>query len=142
MIQETPDSDSTANDISGNTVRASQSDGIQIQGDDNTIASNTVYDNGGYGIYLCGNATTPAACVAPGTASIASGNDVRGNMFEGNNEMGNVEDKGTDNDVVLETTTDEEGMQAPDSSAPWKGGSNYVMPLFLGVVATIVGALV
>jgi hypothetical protein len=143
VIQETPESDATANDISDNVVTASQSDVIQIQGDDNTIASNTVYDNSGFGIHLCGNATTPTACVAPGGSSIASGNDVRGNKFDGKNELGNVQDVGADNDVILEKTADEdEGTKASDSSAPWEGSWTSSTSLLLGVMATIVGTLI
>lgn len=79
-----------------------------------------VSNNGGYGIYLCGNATTPTACVAPGVEAIASSNEVRENIFE-SNALGDVEDKGTGKDLTAEEEV-EQSTKAPDSGAAQKGG--------------------
>jgi hypothetical protein len=83
IIQETAESLSVANVLTGNTVSGSGSDGIQVQGDDNLVQANRIWNNGGYGIHLCGTESAPA-CVVPGTGATASGNVVRANQLDGN----------------------------------------------------------
>lgn len=83
IIQETAESLSVGNVLIGNTVSGSGSDGIQVQGDDNLVQANRIWNNGGYGIHLCG-AGPALACVAPGTGATASGNTVRANQLDGN----------------------------------------------------------
>jgi parallel beta-helix repeat protein len=97
IIQETSDSLSVHNMIKGNTVVGSASDGIQVQGDNNTIQENTVSMNGGYGIHFCGGDSNPP-CVPPGETSHAAFNSATGNFFW-DNDMGGeyAQDQGADN---------------------------------------------
>ena len=64
IIQETDTSNNSGNIISKNRVSHSGSDGIQIQGDNNTVIKNTVDDSGGADIKLCGIAAV-GDCVKP-----------------------------------------------------------------------------
>lgn len=135
VIQETADSFSSLNTIDANIVRNSGTDGIQIQGDKNAITNNQISGSGGYGLYLCGNATdchTDApACVAPGTQAIASYNTVRGDsdMFE-DNALAHLVDKGRYNDVVLES----------DGSSSGAGKRAWTVSAVLGTI--IIGTIV
>ncbi|MDT8304357.1 MAG: right-handed parallel beta-helix repeat-containing protein, partial [Anaerolineae bacterium] len=94
---ETAESLSVANVLTGNTVSGSGSDGIQVQGDDNLVQANRIWNNGGYGIHLCSTESAPA-CVAPGTGATASGNTVRANQLDGN-AMGAIGDFGEANEL-------------------------------------------
>jgi parallel beta-helix repeat protein len=84
--------------IKGNTVVGSASDGIQVQGNNNTLQDNTVSMNGGYGIHFCGGPDSNPPCVAPGESSHAASNSAVGNFFW-DNAMGGeyAQDQGTDN---------------------------------------------
>ena len=97
VIQETATSLSTDNKILLNVVSASQSDGIQIQGDNNGVFYNFVENNQGAGIKLCGPASSPT-CVAPGATATASYNLVLENHVI-NNTGGNIVDDGSNNIV-------------------------------------------
>lgn len=99
VIQETASSSSVDNIISMNEVQGSGSDGIQIQGDNNTVTGNEVEENCGVGIQLCGPASAPV-CVAPGSSSTTSGNIVKNNEIEENAGGGIVAD-GIDNIVMV-----------------------------------------
>lgn len=94
IIQENAISDATRNRIVDNIVRNSGGDGIQIQGDSNTLAGNTVIHSGGAGIRLCG----AGDCVAPGAAAIANDNRLSRNRLE-NNAAGDSVDNGAGNTV-------------------------------------------
>jgi len=95
IIQESASSVSVDNVLKDNTVAGSGSDGIQVQGDDNLIQANRVWNNGDYGIHLCGPASSPL-CVAPGTGATASGNVVQANQLR-DNALGALADFGEDN---------------------------------------------
>ncbi len=97
IIQEPPATNqlSVDNVILGNTVTGSTSDGIQIQGDDNSVVKNNVSNNDGAGIRLCGPSSSPL-CVAPGATASADGNSVTKNTGN-NNAGGDIPDFGMDN---------------------------------------------
>jgi len=97
VIQENATSLSVDNMIIGNEVSGSDSDGIQIQGDNNTVINNEVEENQGAGIRLCGPSSIPA-CVAPGGLATASDNVVSKNESE-ENAGGDILDFGTNNTV-------------------------------------------
>lgn len=97
IIQETAESLSVANVIIGNRVSGSGSDGIQVQGDENLVQANRIWNNGGYGIHLCGAESAPA-CVAPGAGATASGNVVRANQLDANT-LGAIGDFGEANEL-------------------------------------------
>lgn len=67
------------NEIRDNIIMKNLDDGIHIQGDFNTIANNTIINNGGYGIYLCGS--TGSDCYPPGANAESEGNIVSGNII-------------------------------------------------------------
>lgn len=92
IIQETTTSQSTRNVVSGNTITRSGGDGIQIQGDGNTITKNTVNDSTAAGIRLCG----AEDCVPPGASAVANDNEVVKNMLSGN-KGGDIVDHGAGN---------------------------------------------
>lgn len=102
IIQESADSDNTANVVSKNTVSNSGNDGIQIQGDNNIVYKNKVKNNLGAAIKLCGEPGDDVSvgdgdCVAPfDNWAIASGNKVFKNKFS-NNGIDAVVDNGIDN---------------------------------------------
>jgi len=96
IIQETPDTLSRDNIIANNSVTASGRDGIQIQGDANSISRNKVTGNAGAGIRLCGPTSVPE-CAAPGTTATASDNIVTRNKNLKGNVEGAVLDYGVDN---------------------------------------------
>jgi parallel beta-helix repeat protein len=85
------------NEITKNEVSGSGTDGIQIQGDNNTVLKNDVHDNAGVGIKLCGPSSSPA-CVAPGGSASADDNTVTKNKLA-NNAGGSVVDDGVNNTV-------------------------------------------
>lgn len=60
--------------------------------------ANEVEENGGAGIKLCGPSSMPV-CVAPGSASTASGNIVKNNKSE-DNAGGGIVDDGVDDFVI------------------------------------------
>jgi hypothetical protein len=95
VIQESETSLSVQNIIKSNTVSGSAGDGIQIQGDYNLAQANRLWNNGGYGIHLCGP-DSDHPCAAPGTDAVAEGNMVRANQFNGN-DLGAVDDGGVNN---------------------------------------------
>ena len=97
VIQENETSLSVDNMIIGNEVSGSGSDGIQIQGDNNSVIKNEVEENQGAGIRLCGPTSVPA-CVAPGGLATASDNLVSKNESE-DNAGGDILDFGTNNIV-------------------------------------------
>lgn len=94
VVQETTTSTATRNVIAGNAVERSGGDGIQIQGDGNTVRDNTVAGSRGAGIRLCG----AEDCVAPGAAAVANDNRVSGNALSGNT-AGDLIDHGAGNTV-------------------------------------------
>lgn len=101
VIQETESSLSIDNLIMSNEVSGSGTDGIQIQGDNNSVINNEVEENTGAGIRLCGPASTPA-CVAPGGSVTASNNVVTKNELE-DNLGGGLLDFGSNNSVRKNT---------------------------------------
>ena len=98
IIQEKADSLSRDNLITNNSVAGSGRDGIQIQGDGNTLSRNRVTGNAGAGIRLCGPTSVPE-CAAPGNTTTASENIVTGNKKIRNNTEGAILDYGVDNIV-------------------------------------------
>jgi len=97
IIQENDTTLSIDNIIQANKVNNSGSDGIQIQGDNNTVLANKVLNSGGYGIHLCGASSIPS-CVPPGHTATASNNIVKANNLK-DNDAGDVADFGNDNFV-------------------------------------------
>ena len=97
VIQETPDTLSRDNVITNNTVRDSGSDGIQIEGDANTVSRNKVTGSGGAGIRLCGPTSQPA-CAAPGMSATSGDNIVTDNKLSGN-AGGTIVDDGVGNTI-------------------------------------------
>ncbi len=97
IIQEPAGSPAVDSVISGNVVSHTGGDGIQIQGDNNVIKSNSVTNSAGVGIKLCGALT--GDCVEPGDteiAAVAEGNIVKSNTVSGN-AGGDIVDNGSDN---------------------------------------------
>ena len=131
VIQESATSLSVDNVIRNNAVLRSGSDGIQVQGDNSIVKRNLVISNGGFGIHLCGAASSPA-CVPPGSAAEASNNLVKQNVLH-LNALGNITDSGIDNAVTQEggATTDREAIGTveamPDEDTMRVNGQNYVL---------------
>lgn len=90
-----PDFPAFDNVIQHNRISDSLDDGIHIQGDRNTIRRNHVFDNGGFGIYLCGDHLD---CYPPGANAVSEGNIVGRNTLR-NNTQGEVGDFGVGNIV-------------------------------------------
>lgn len=88
-----PDFPSFNNVIQHNIIMRSLDDGIHIQGDANTIRNNRIINNGGYGIYLCGDDND---CYPPGANAVSEGNIVSGNIIK-RNALGALGDFGIDN---------------------------------------------
>ncbi len=89
-----PDFPSMDNLIRNNVIRDSLDDGIHIQGDRNTIVGNRVINNGGYGVYLCGEGDDD--CYPPGRNAVSEGNEVHGNVLR-RNVQGTIGDFGDSN---------------------------------------------
>ena len=126
------DNGSIHNVLKENTVVGSASDGIQVQGNNNTIQDNTVSMNGGYGIHFCGSESNPP-CVSPGETAVARFNTAGGNFFWDNDLGGEyVQDQGSDNYAghAQDTTQPEETdtTDAPDTSVA-AAGSVTALPL-------------
>ena len=99
IIQEPGGSPAVDSLVKYNVVDNSGDDGIQIQGDSNIIMKNTVTNNGGAGIKLCG--AQIGDCVQPGDSAIlavAEGNFVKSNKLS-SNAAGAIVDNGTGNTV-------------------------------------------
>lgn len=98
IIQESAGSNATGSLIDKNEVYGSGSDGIQIQGDNNTVINNEVEDSGGAAIKLCG-IDEINDCVQPFDAwSEASNNTVSKNYLEDN--AAGLVDNGSDNNII------------------------------------------
>ena len=94
-----PDNFNSRNNIlKENMIRDSLDDGIHIQGDSTTIIGNTIINNKGFGVYLCGDGQFGGGCYFPGELAVSEGNVVLENTIR-NNKQGTVGDDGLGNIV-------------------------------------------
>lgn len=89
------------NTIVGNIITDSGIDGIQVEGDFNSIISNQISSSGAYGIHICGNSFVPGnvQCEPPGLNATAEGNLVEQNLVN-DNSLGGILDQGENNTLL------------------------------------------
>ena len=117
LIQESADSMLMDNLVMNNIVKGSGGDGIQVQSDHNTIQENSIIDNGGAAIKICGIAQD-VDCVLPFDQwSDATFNYIIYNNITDDNIGGNIVDNGVDTQYPPEEDVESDGQDEPSDGS-------------------------